>query len=204
MRRELHVRFCEGVGVQFPRATRLVVSCNTGAACEEAEQQITRVMKRLDLTLHPEKTRRVDMSWGKQGFDFLGCHLRKKMSGPIWVREKKRKYFLQRKPSARSMKRVRARIRELTPRGRCHQDVRDIIKTLNPVLLGWAGYFRTGNASDEFVSVDRYVAWRLKGLLLERKGRHLKPGEASKWHRGFFVNHGLVQLMGRIQYPGAA
>jgi hypothetical protein len=27
--------------------------------------------------------------------------------------------------------------------------VRDIIKTLNPVLLGWAGYFRTGNASDE-------------------------------------------------------
>jgi hypothetical protein len=24
MRREFHVRFCEGVGVRFPRATRLV------------------------------------------------------------------------------------------------------------------------------------------------------------------------------------
>jgi len=192
------------LGVLVRYADDFVVSCNTGAACEEAERHITKVMAKLGLSLHPEKTRRVDMSWGKQGFDFLGCHLRKKMSGPIWVREKKRKYFLQRKPSARSMKRVRARIRELTPRGRCHQDVRDVIKTLNPVLLGWSGYFRTGNASDEFVSVDRYVVWRLKGLLLKRKGRHLKPGAASRWHRGFFVNHGLVQLMGRIQYPGAA
>jgi hypothetical protein len=25
MRREFHVRFCEGVGVRFPRATRLVI-----------------------------------------------------------------------------------------------------------------------------------------------------------------------------------
>ncbi len=192
------------LGVLVRYADDFVVSCNTGAACEEAERHITKVMAKLGLSLHPEKTRRVDMSWGKQGFDFLGCHLRKKMSGPIWVREKKRKYFLQRCPSPRSMQRVRARIRELTPRGRCHQDVRDIIKTLNPVLLGWAGYFRTGNAGENFVSVDRYVGWRLKKLLIQRKGRHLKPGESQQWHRDFFENHGLVRLMGRIQYPGAA
>ena len=139
----------------------------------------------------------------EEGFDFLGCHLRKKMSGPIWMREKKLKYFLHRRPSRRSMQRVRARIRELTPRGRCHEDVRSIIKRLNPVLIGWSGYFRTGNASSDFVSIDRYVGWRLKRLLLKRKGRHLKPGEPEQWHRGFFENHGLVQLMGRIKYPGA-
>ena len=125
------------------------------------------------------------------------------MSGPIWMREKKLKYFLHRRPSRRSMQRVRARIRELTPRGRCHEDVRSIIKRLNPVLIGWSGYFRTGNASSDFVSIDRYVGWRLKRLLLKRKGRHLKPGEPEQWHRGFFENHGLVQLMGRIKYPGA-
>lgn len=85
------------------------------------------------------------MSWGKQGFDFIGCHLRKRMSGPIWEREKKRVYFLNRWPSSRGMKRVRARITELAPRGRCHEDVRSIIKKLNPVLQGWGGYFRTGN-----------------------------------------------------------
>ena len=144
------------------------------------------------------------MSWGKQGFDFLGCHLRKKLSGLIWVKEKKRMYFLQRCPSQRSMMRVRARIRELTPRGRCHQDVRSVIKTLNPVLQGWGGYFRTGNAAAKFCQVDDYVYWRLWKLLVARKGRHLKPGETQKWTRVFFKSHGLVQLNGRIQYPGAA
>lgn len=192
------------LGVLVRYADDFVVSCNTRAACEEAERHIARAMKKLDLTLHPEKTRRVDMSLGKQGFDFLGCHLRKKMSGPIWERERRRVYFLQRRPSARSRKRVRERIRELTPKGRCHQDVREIIKELNPVLRGWAEYFRTGNASDDFVSVDRYAGWRLKRLLIKRKGRHLKPGEPRQWHRGFFENHGLIRLMGRVQYPGAA
>ena len=31
------------------------------------------------------RTRTVDLSLGNQGLDFLGCHLRKRMSGPIWV-----------------------------------------------------------------------------------------------------------------------
>lgn len=192
------------LGVLVRYADDFVVSCNTGAACEEAERQVTRVMKKLSLTLHPEKTRRVDLSWGKQGFDFLGCHLRKKLSGPIWVKDQKRVYFLQRCPSARSMKRVRARICELTPRGRCHQDVRSIIKTLNPVLQGWSGYFRSGNAADKFGQVDDYVRRRLKKLLVARKGRNLKPGDVKKWNRDFFKSHGLIQLNGRIQYPGAA
>ena len=192
------------LGVLVRYADDFVIACGTKATCEEAEKQVTKVMKKLDLTLHPEKTRRVDLSWGKQGFDFLGCHLRKRMSGPIWEREKKRYYFLNRWPSARSMKRVRAKIRELTPRGRCHEDVRSIIKGLNPVLQGWAGYFRTGNAAVKFKAIDRHVERRLRGMLLQRKGRHLKPGESAKWNREFFNSHGLVQLSGRIKYPGAA
>ena len=192
------------LGVLVRYADDFVVACNTRAACEEAERHITKVMAKLGLSLHPEKTRRVDVSWGKQGFDFLGCHLRKKLSGPIWVKEKKRVYFLQRCPSQRSMKRVRARICELTPRGRCHEDVRSIIKTLNPVLQGWGGYFRSGNAAKKFCQVDAYVYRRLHALLVNRKGRHLKPGEARKWNRDFFKSHGLIQLNGRVQYPEAA
>lgn len=192
------------LGVLVRYADDFVVSCNTRAACEEAERQVTKVMKKLDLTLHPEKTRRVDLSWGKQGFDFLGCHLRKKLSGPIWEKERKRYYFLQRCPSQRSMKRVRARISELTPRGRCHEDVRNIIKTLNPVLQGWSGYFRTGNAALQFSRIDDHVYRRLRKLMRVRKGRHLKPGDMKKWNRAFFKSHGLIQLNGRIRYPEAA
>ena len=65
-------------------ADDFVVMCNTKAACEEAEQRVREVLARLGLELHPEKTRRVELSRGQEGFDFLGCHLRKRMSGPIW------------------------------------------------------------------------------------------------------------------------
>ena len=44
------------------------------------------------------------------------------------------------------MKRIRARVKELTPRRRCHADLRDVIDDLNPVLRGWGNYFSTGNA----------------------------------------------------------
>ena len=54
MRREFHVRFCEGGGVQFPSATRLVVMCDTKAACEQAEQRVRAIFARLGLELHPE------------------------------------------------------------------------------------------------------------------------------------------------------
>ena len=46
---------------------------------------------------------------GHEGFDFLGCHLHKRMSGRIWERERKPVYFLNRWPSQRSMKRVSGR-----------------------------------------------------------------------------------------------
>ena len=37
-----------------------------------------------------EKTRVVDLTGGREGLDFLGCHLRKRMNGPIWVRKRRR------------------------------------------------------------------------------------------------------------------
>jgi RNA-directed DNA polymerase len=159
----------------------------------------------LKLELHPEKTRRVDLSWGKQGFDFLGCHLRKRMSGPIWVRERRRVYFLQRWPSAKSMQRVRQKVRELTERRWSGvKDVRKLIANLNPVLRGWGEYFRTGNAMKKFTQLDRYVWQRLGRFLIRRKGRNLKPGEVKGWDQNFFLSHGLYRLRGTVKYPAAA
>ena len=48
-----------------------------------------------------------------------------------------------------------------------------MIADLNPVLRGWGNYFRTGNAADKFIQIDRHVAWRLKRLMIKRKGRNL-------------------------------
>jgi group II intron reverse transcriptase/maturase len=195
---------CRDIGVLVRYADDFVVMCKTAKACEEAEYRVKKILAELKLELHPEKTRRVDLREGAQGFDFLGCHLRKRMSGPIWMKERKRVYFLQRWPSAKSMMRVRQRVKALTPRSRSHEDPRDLIAGLNPVLRGWGQYFRTGNASTKFSQLDRYVAWRLKRLRIARKGRHLQPGEAGQWTRHYFYALGLHRLHGTIRYPGAA
>jgi RNA-directed DNA polymerase len=185
------VRYCDD----------FVVMCKTKRACEQAEQRIRVILGRLGLELHPDKTRRVELYDGKQGFDFLGCHLHKRLSGMLLEKRGLRLYFLQRWPSQRSMQRIRQRVKELTPRSRCHADIRDVIATLNPALRGWGNYFRTGNASKSFVQIDGYVVRRLRALRLKRKGRNLRPKEARAWTRDYFENLGLYRLRGTIRYP---
>jgi RNA-directed DNA polymerase len=113
-------------------------------------------------------------------------------------------YYLQRGPSQRSMKRVRQRVKELTPRGRCHEDIREVITKVNVVLRGWGNYFRTGNASYQFTDIDQYVWRRLRALRVKRKGRNLRPGEVERWTLDYFYGLGLHRLHGTIRYPEAA
>jgi group II intron reverse transcriptase/maturase len=192
------------LGVLVRYADDFVIVCKNRRALDEAERRVREILTRLGLELHPEKTRRLDLSWGKEGFDFLGCHLRKRLSGPILEKKGHRLYFLQRWPSQRSMKRVRQRVKELTQRRRCHEDLRNVIADLNPVLRGWATYFRTGNAAKKFNQVDAYVWRRLRSLRVKRAGRSLKPGQTKTWSGDFFHSLGLVRLRGTVQYPEAA
>jgi hypothetical protein len=185
-------------------ADDFVVMCDTTAAVMEARRRVSAVLTRLGLELHPEKTRMVDLSQGRDGFDFLGCHLRKRMSGPMWERTHRRVFFLHRWPSSRAMTRVRARVRELTPRQRSHVDLRLVIADVNRVIRGWGQYFRTGNAAVKFAHIDRYVEERLLGLRLKRADGRLRAGDAVRWNRAFFEALGLVRLRGSIQYPEAA
>jgi group II intron reverse transcriptase/maturase len=191
------------LGVLVRYADDFVVMCDTRSAGEHAEQRVRDILARLGLELHPDKTRRVDLSRGREGFDFLGCHLRKRMSGRLWETRHRRVYYLQRWPSQRALQRVRQRVKHLTARGFCHRNVRDIIAQLNPVLRGWGAYFRTGNAADKFGQVDSYVSWRLRRLLLKRHGRQLAPGRAAQWTSDYFHALGLHRLRGTIHYPEA-
>jgi group II intron reverse transcriptase/maturase len=192
------------LGVLVRYADDFAVICKTANDCREAERRVKKILAEQKLELHPDKTRRVELSWGKQSFDFLGCTLRKQFSGPVWERSGKRLYFLQRHPSMKSMKRVRQRVKDLTHRGRCHEDPRDVIAALNPVLRGWGQYFRTGNATSHFNTIDGYVWRRLKKLRVQRKGRHLEPGEARRWSSHYFYALGLHRLLGTIAYPETA
>jgi group II intron reverse transcriptase/maturase len=192
-------------GAQYGTLVRyaddFVVMTSTKRQCEQAEKRVKTILTRLGLELHPDKTRKVELFDGKEGFDFLGCHLHKRLSGRIWEREQKRLYFLHRWPSRRAMQNIRQRVREKTPRGRCHADIREVIADLNPVIRGWGEYFRTGNADRQFNQLDGYVIDRLRDLLVERKGRHLRAAEVKSWSREYFESFGLHRLRGTIRYP---
>ena len=81
---------CSHLGVLVRYCDDFVVICKTAKDGDEAERRVRIILARLKLELHPEKTRRVELSWGKQGFDFLGCYLRKRLSGRIWEKARKR------------------------------------------------------------------------------------------------------------------
>lgn len=195
-------RQCGQVGTLVRYADDFVVLCRTAKDVEEAARRVQMIFKRLKLTLHPEKTRNVDLTNGREGFDFLGCHLHMRMSGRLLEQRGLCRYYLQRWPSTRSMKRVRARVRDLTDRKwNGVKDVRVLIGYLNPVLRGWGNYFRTGNANRKFNQLDTYVWRRLVGVMVKRRGRHLRAGQAAVWTQDWFWGHGLHRLLGTVRYP---
>jgi RNA-directed DNA polymerase len=195
-------RQCAEVGKLVRYADDFVVLCRSREEVEEAERRVGIIFERLKLTLHPTKTRKVDLTEGKEGFDFLGCHLHMRMSGKLWEERRIRRYYLQRWPSKRSMTRARTRVKELTNSTRGGvKDVKILIDELNPVLRGWGNYFRTGNAALKFRTLDRYVVDRLNMFRWKRYRRHLKVGQQVSWTREEYEAKGLHRLRGTIRYP---
>jgi group II intron reverse transcriptase/maturase len=197
---------CSHLGQLVRYADDFVILCRTRSQAEEALATVRSILSRLRLQLHPGKTRLVELGLGKEGFEFLGCYLR------IVRSHFNGKRYLFRWPARRALNAIRRRIHDLTGRRRWAgmKDIRDVIRVLNPVLRGWGGYFRTGNASAQFNRVDSYVRERLLKLLARRGGQRSgrsgrRPFRSNVWpHRRFVTEHGLYQLLGTIRYPGVA
>jgi hypothetical protein len=197
---------CSHLGKLVRYADDFVILCRTRAQAERALAKVREIMGLLRLQLHPTKTRLVELGLGKEGFTFLGCYLR------IVRSHFKGKPYLYRWPSPRAMTAIRRRIHDLTDvrHSAGLKDIREVIGKLNPVLRGWGGYFRTGNASGKLNAIDSYVRERLLRLLVRRGGqRRWRPGSRPfnprEWpHRRLVEEHGLYQLLGTIRYPGGA
>jgi RNA-directed DNA polymerase len=193
-----------GVGELVRYADDGVVLCRSAAQAERALAAVGDILVSLGLRLHPGKTKVVDLREGREGLDFLGCYFRARMSGRLWEQRRLVRYYLHRWPSQRAMVRVRAKVRDRTGRNRVGVDIRDVIAELNPILRGWGNYFRTGNAANKFRQIDRYVVRRLFRLMVKKRGRNLRAGQADQWTEQWFNGHGLHRLRGTIRYPKAA
>jgi RNA-directed DNA polymerase len=193
-----------GVGELVRYADDGVVLCRSAAQAEHALAAVGDILGSLGLRLHPEKTKVVDLRDGREGLDFLGCHFRARMSGRLWEQKRVIRYYLHRWPSQTAMARLRAKVRDRTGGNRVGLDIRVVIADLNPILRCWGNYFRTGNAGNKFGQIDRYVVWRLFRLMVKKRGRNLRAGQADQWTEEWFNGHGLHRLRGTIRCRKAA
>jgi len=189
---------CGQLGVLVRYADDLVAMCRTESAAKEALRRLGLVMDRLGLTLHPVKTRMVDLRRGKESFVFLGCTIRKKRS----IQRNPRWHFMQRWPSPKATKRLRDRVRELTSKRQSGKEVKQIIAELTPVLRGWGNYFRTGNADREFNKMDYFVVKSLRRWQYRRGGQ--RPTKRTPFTGNQLYGMGLHKLMGTVKYPAQA
>ncbi len=157
MRRELHVRFCEGGGVRLPSATRLVILSREHAV--EALAWTRWAMGALGLTLNETKT--CIRQARRESFHFLGYTF-----GPERYR-KDGHWYLAAKPSRKSVSRVKARLREVLHPGN-HEPWPEVAARLNRVLRGWANYFSYGTRLMAYRAVDNYVLERVRHFLRRR------------------------------------
>jgi len=194
-------RECKQLGLLVRYCDDFVVMCKRESQAREAHRRIGVIMERLGLTLHPEKTRIVDLRRGKEGFTFLGCTIRKRRS----IQRAPRLHFVQRWPSPKAMKRVRERIHDLTDASRSgRKDVKEIITSLNPVLRGWGNYFRTGTADREFHRIDEYVYRRLLRWMRRRGGQRARYRWDAWPRQRLHDEMGLYRLRGTVRYPANA
>jgi RNA-directed DNA polymerase len=189
---------CGQLGKLIRYADDFVAMCRTESAAREALRRIGLVMNRLGLTLHPAKTRLVDLRRGKEGFVFLGCTIRKKRS----IQRNPRLHFMQRWPSPKATKKLRERVREITSKRHSGKDVKQLIAELTPVLRGWGNYFRTGNADRMFNQMDSYVVRSLRRWQYRRGGQ--RPTRRPLFTGQQLSGMGLHRLMGTVCYPAQA
>ncbi len=149
-------------------------------------KEVERMLSRLGLNLHPDKTRVVR---AEDGFDFLGIHFQLCPVGKKNVTVKK---YCALWPSDKSMKGIKEKIKKVIGR-RYSLSLEEMIKELNPVLRGWDNYHRRAKCARKRVrKLNGFVRDRLR-IFLKRKYSDQSRGTRR-------VNGGLVARLGLYQF----
>jgi RNA-directed DNA polymerase len=161
MSREAHVRFRERLGVQLPRATRLVLLTDKDALW--AMDRLREILARLELRLNEEKSRVVNAE--EETFDFLGFTYRR-----VWNRAHTKRvtifYF-----SKKSQKQLRMKVKRAL-NATAPVKISEQVRRTNWIVRGWVNYFRVSNACAAFRGIRWYVQTRLRRVLQRRAHRH--------------------------------
>jgi RNA-directed DNA polymerase len=109
------------------------------------------VDQQLHMTLSAEKTLITHID---DGFDFLGFHIQRKRRGDG-------RLVVLTWPSKASLEAVKHKIKQATGRNTLRLGLAEVLWHINPILRGWAAYYRHGASKRTFSYLGYYAWWRM-------------------------------------------
>ena len=143
----------QGILVRYADDT--VIICKNKKSANHALNLLKYIMEKLDLKLHPVKTKIINMWDGTEGFDFLGLHHRR------FSKINKRGYRYgetYQYPSKKAMKKMKQTVKDkINQRYLLVKAEEDLIEIINPQIIGWRNYYRTRNDRKWMSAIDWYI-----------------------------------------------
>jgi RNA-directed DNA polymerase len=179
-------------GFQLTRfADDWVITCCTEAEAHAAIAVALRILKKLGVELHPQKTRVVHV---QHGFEFLGYKIKRgkrlKLSSDK-IRSTARSGALYAFPREKSINRFMDQVRALTRR-RVPLKTKELIEGLNPILRGWGNYYKKAHVRKLFNRLNR---WIVRRIWSHRFKRWRNFGWRQLPDRTLYRDYGLVNLI---------
>ena len=174
-------------------ADDFVILCKRKAQAEEALKAVKGIMNKLELTLHSEKTRLVDMYFGKDSFDFFGFNNRfQRFRNKSW----KWYWTLQQVPSKKAMKKMRANIKEVfSSPSKLLWSMEEMVKLLNPKIIGMRNYYARRFTRPWLWKMEKYINSKFTRWYNRKKQLNYRLGNAAKVVE-LTLQAGLVSICG--------
>lgn len=143
-----------------------LVICNSKKAIEERILPIIKKFLELrGLNLNSQKTKIIST---KEGFNYVGFAVRMEKSGGS-----RHGVFLKIKPAKQNVKEFKAKLKAIVKKVNNNQT--RLIQELNPVLRGWANYYKGVHAKRTFSHLDYYLVRLLqKWAIRKYRGQNFK------------------------------
>ena len=150
-----------GSPVAVRYADDLVALCVSAEQAQQVKDRLAQWLAPRGLAFNEDKTRIVRLD---DGFDFLGFSIRRYRNGKLLI-----------KPSKAAVQRIRSRL-AAEVRALHGANAEAVINALNPIIRGWAAYYRTVVSKEIFSALDHYV-WRLT----YRWALRAHPNKPKRW-----------------------
>jgi len=131
-------------------ADDFVIICSTEKRAKKALAEVKKVLAKLKLQLHPEKTRIVHTEEIQFLGFIIGGNNRRRM-----------------RPRREAITKFKGKIKVLTKR---HKTIpaKDIVRQMNALISGWGHYYKIGTVTEVFRKLDIYLRKRLR-IYIEKK-----------------------------------